>query len=312
MATIISTDIKVYEGTTTSGTQVGSTITKQGSPSTVNLNSTELGVALDPGEQYCVVARCSNDESYTTDWTQPYAFKTLIFAEIVTLTGGNASISPELSFTYNGQVLTNSECGVYVSTSPTGTNATKITAQDEEEAEHGWTITSGLSENTTYYVIPYVIDDLGREYKGDWAEAEQISTGYANPTVTISNVATTYNSISGNFSVATNTTLSSVYIDLWETGGQTHYRINKSNVTGTQTFTITNGDTDDSPTPQTIVINPSTEYRITVYATNTGGGTGSAMATATTAAQSTATISITSITGITPTSAVANLSYSTT
>ena len=311
MATIVSTELKVYTGTTTSGTQVGSTITKQGSPATVNLNSTELGVALSAGTQYCVVARCQNDESFVTDWTNPYAFKTLIYAEILTLNGGNGHLNPELQFTYdtNNQDIYITECGVYVSTSPTGTSATRIAAPSQEDAEQGWTI-STLQENTTYYVVPFVVDQDNREYMGDWADAESASTGYNVPTLTISNVATTYNSISGNVAVATNDTVSAVYATIVPTGGGTSHTINLTAATGTQTWTITDGDTDRDG--NTITINSSTEYRITIYATNTHGGTGSAQATATTAAQSTATIAITSITGITPTSAVANLSYSTT
>lgn len=308
MATITQTTLQVFAGTTASGTQVGNNVVVQGSPATVTLDSTALGVALSAGEQYCVRAKCINDEQYETDYTAVYPFKTLIYAEITNITGGSGIISPELTFKYNRNVLTNSECGVYVSTNASGTNATKIAASDEQQAGQGWEITS-LSENTTYYVIPYVVDDLGREYKGAWAEAETVSTGYNAPTVTITNTATTYNSVSGNLSVTTNDTVSSVYIDLWATGGGTHYRINKTATTGNQNFTITNGDTDNSSTPQTIVINPNTEYRITVYAANTHGGTGSAQATVTTASQSTATIAITSITGVTPFAATVNLSY---
>lgn len=310
MATIVSTTLQVFAGTTASGTQIGSNIVQQGSPATVNLSNATLGAALSPGEQYCVRAKCINDEQYETDWTAPYAFKTLIFTEIRTITGGNCSISPELDFTYNNQVLTNSECGIYISTNASGTNATKIAAPDEETAEQGWVITSGIAENTTYYVIPYVIDDLNREYKGDWAEAESINSGYAVPVVTISNTATTYNSITGNINVTTNDTISNVYLDVWPTGGGASHRINLTATTGLQTFSITDGDTDYQG--NTIHINSSTEYRITVYAVNTSGGTGSAMATVTTAAQAQATISITSVTGITPTSAVVNLAYGTT
>lgn len=308
MATIISTEIKVYEGTTTAGQQVGNTITDStsGGPSSVNLNYSTLGAYMDAGEQYCVVARCTNDESYTSDWTSPYPFKTLILAELSSLTGGVGMLNPEMSFTYNSNVLSVTDCGVYVSTSASGSNAQKISASDEQEAEQGWQIT-GLNENTTYYVIPFVIDDLGREYKDEWSNAETANTGYLAPTVTISNTVTTYNSISGNLSVSTNDTLSSVYIDLWATGGQTHYRINKSATTGLQTFTITDGDTDANS--QTIVISPNTEYRITVYATNTSGGTGSAIATVTTQQQSTATIAITGVDQVTPTSARVLLSY---
>ena len=308
MATIISTEIKVYEGTTTAGQQVGNTITDStsGGPSSVNLNYSTLGAYMNAGEQYCVVARCTNDESYTSDWTSPYPFRTLILAELVTVSGGNGTISPEMSFTYNNQVLSVSDCGVYVSTSASGSNAQKISAGDEQQAGQGWVIT-GLTEATTYYVIPYVEDDLGREYRGDWSDAETANTGYAAPTVTVTNLATTYNSISGNLSVSTNDTLSSVYIDISATGGGPHYRINKTATTGTQTFSITDGDLDYQGNP--ISIASSTEYRIVVYATNTSGGTGNGQGIATTAAQSTATISITGITNITPTSAVVNLSY---
>jgi len=308
MATIISTELKVYTGTTTAGTQVGNTITDStsGGPSSVNLNNSTLGAYLSAGEQYCVVARCTNDESYTTDWTSPYPFKTLILAEIVTMTGGSGSISPEMSFTYNSNVLTVSECGVYISTNPSGAGAVKKAASDEQDAGQGWHIT-GLTENTTYYAVPFVKDNLNREYVGAWSNASTANTGYNAPAVTISNTTTTYNSVSGNLSVSTNDTLSSVYIDVWPTGGQTHYRVNKTATTGNQNFTITNGDTDSNGV--TIVINPSTEIRLTVYATNTSGGSGSAVATVTTAAQSQATISITGIQDVTPNSAVVSLSY---
>lgn len=308
MATIISTELKVYTGTTTAGTQVGNTITDStsGGPSSVNLNNSTLGANLSAGEQYCVVARCTNDESYTTDWTSPYPFKTLILAEINTMTGGSGSISPEMSFTYNSNVLTVSECGVYISTNSSGAGAVKKAASDEQDAGQGWQIT-GLTENTTYYAVPFVKDNLNREYVGAWSAAESANTGYNAPAVTISNTATTYNSVSGNLSVSTNDTLSSVYIDVWPTGGQTHYRVNKTATTGNQNFTITNGDIDSNG--QTIVINPSTEIRLTVYATNTSGGSGSAMATVTTAAQSQATISITGVQDVTPNSAVVSLSY---
>lgn len=310
MATILLTELKCFLGTTTSGTQIGSTISDatQGGPSSVALNNSTLGASLSPGEQYCVTARCTNDESYTSSWTDPYPFKTLILAELSTLTGGAGNLSPELTFTYNRNVISVQSCGVYVSTNAGGANATKITAADEQQAESGWTISS-LSENTLYYAIPFVIDDLGREYTDSWSNAETANTSYSAPTVTVSNLASTYNSISGNLSVSTNDTLSSVYIDLWPTGGVTHYKINKSAVTGSQSFTITNGDTDSSSTPQTIVINPSTEYRITVYAVNTSGATGSGQGTITTAAQSHETIAITGIQDVTPTSAVVTLSY---
>lgn len=308
MATIISTELKVYAGTNTSGSQIGSTITDStsGGPSTVNLNLSTLGVNLQPGHQYCVIARCSNNESYTTEWTSPYAFKTLILAEIVTISGGNSSVSPELSFTYDNLVLTNAECGVYLSTNASGSNAVKYTAADEQGASQGWIIT-GLAENTTYYAVPYVIDDLGREYRGDWAEAETVNTGYANPTVTISNVATTYNSITGNVLVTSNDTISNVVLRIQPSGGGSIQYKTLTAQTGTQTWSVTNGDLDNYSNP--IVINPSTEYRIQIDATGSNSGTGSANVAATTHQQSTGTIAITGIDQITPSSARVLLSY---
>ena len=305
--TITQTEVKVYQGTTTSGSQVGSTITKVGSPSSVNLDTTELGVALQAGRQYCAVARCTNSDGYTTDWTAAYPFKTLILAEINDLQGGNGAISPEILCTYDGQVISVASCGVYLSTNASGAGATKYST-DEQDAAQGWII-NGLTENTTYYAVPFVIDNLNREYVGDWSEADSANTSYAAPTVTVTNLVATSSSISGNLNVSTNDTLSSVYIDVWNTGGSTHYRINKTATTGQQSFTVSNGDLDQSGA--TIVISPSTEYRITVYAVNTSGATGSGQATVTTASQVTSTISITGIGTITPTSAVASLTYGT-
>ena len=304
MATIISTDVQVFSGTTAT-TQVGSTITSQGSPASVNMDYSTLGAYLSAGSQFCVRARCTNDEGFTSDWTAVYPFKTLIYTEIQTLQGGAGKLSPELTFTYNSNALSVQSCGVYVSTSASGVNPTKFTT-DEQGAGQGFDL-NGLQEDTLYYVIPWVMDNLNREYKPDWSAAESANTGFLAPTITVSNLSSTYNSISGNFSIATNDTLQTVYVDLWDQVGSTHYRFDKSLTTGTQSFTLTNGDTDSNGL--TVVINPNTEYRITVYARNTSGATGSAVGTVTTAQQTTSTISISGVTDIEPQSATVLLSY---
>lgn len=304
---IISTDLKVYRGTTTSGSQVGNTISVQGSPSSVNMDYSTLGTNLNPGDQYCVVARCTNDESYVTEWTSPYPFKTLIFTEILSVSARQNILTPVLDFTYNSEVLRVSECGVYYSTSASGTSATKSAASDEQEAGRGFDLT-GLRENTRYYLIPYVIDDLGREYKGDWVDAESSITGYAAPTVVISNVATTSNAITGNVDITTNDTLASVYAVVTPTGGGSNQTVALANTTGLQTLSLVSGITP-LVGGGTLVLNPSTEYRITVTATNTSGGSGNATVTATTASQSTSSIAITGITNIGVHSATVNLAY---
>lgn len=303
--TITSTDVKVHAGTTASGSQIGSTITTQGSPSTVNLDSTTLGVALQAGHQYCVVARCTNSDGYVSPWTTAYTFKTLIYAEITTLSGGQGTISPELSFSYDHNAISVQSCGVYLSKNQSGANATKYTT-DEQGAGQGWVI-DNLDENTTYYAIPFVIDNLNREYAGDWAEAESANTGYAAPEVVITNVATTYNTITGNVAISTNDTLRSVTLQIIATGGGSYQYKTLTATTGTQTWSVADGDLDNQGNP--ITINPSTEYQIKIEAINTGGGSGFAQVVATTQQQTTSTISITGITNITPTSAVATLSY---
>lgn len=305
--TITSTELKVFSGTTTT-TQVGNTITVQGSPATIAMDVSTLGVALAPGSQYCATARCTNSEQYTTPWTSPaYPFKTLILAEFTELTGGCGNLSPEMMFTYDPNVLSVSECGIYVSTNASGSNATKIACTGgEEEAEQGWLV-STLAENTTYYCCPYVIDSDGREFKDDWSNAESANTSYKAPVISLSNIATTYNSVSGNTSIATNDTLSGAYVTLQAVGGGTVYRKNLTASTGTQNFSFTDGDTDANGV--TVSILPSMEYRLVCYGANSSGCSGNGTGTATTPAQAQATISITSISNITPTSATANLSF---
>lgn len=305
MATIISTDVQVFSGTTAT-TQVGQTITSVGSPASVNLDVSTLGLALSPGSQYCARARCTNDEQYTTAWTSPYTFKTLILAELTNLTGGCGNLNPEGTLTYDSNVLSVNDVGVYVSTNASGTNATKISAHDSQAFGQGFVIET-LAENTTYYVVPYCVDSDGREFVESWLNAESANTSYKPPVISLSNIATTYNGITANAHIATNDTLSGAYVTLQATGGGTVYRKNLSNTVGTQTISFTDGDTDYQG--NTITINSSTEYRIVVYGTNTSGCNGNGTATATTAAQAQASIAITSITGITPTSATVNLSY---
>ena len=313
MATIVSTELKVYAGTTASGSQIGNTITDltSGGPTHINIDYAHLGAYLSPGEQYCAVVRCTNDEAYTTSWVPdpPYPFKTHILPEIVTVSNGCGRLYVDMSYTYNPQVITNRECGVYVSTNASGANAQRIATNNEQETTQSWELT-GLLEHQDYYLIPFVVDDIG-EWAPQWSEAEgPINTLYKAPTFTFpSEPTTTYNSISVSFNVSTNDTLSSVYVTLQPTGGGAAYRINRTATTGNHSFTITNGQTDDSNPSQTIVINPSTEYRIRFYAVNTSGCTGNDQKTVTTSSQATETITITSISNIEPTSARANLSY---
>lgn len=308
MAVIVSTSVSVYTGTSSStGTQVGQTITRSGNPPWIDLNISTLGVNLLPGSQYCVKATCINDDQYTAE-SNDHQFKTKILAELVSVTGGHSNIRPTMLFTYDTHVISVTDCGVYVSTSADGTNAQKYSATDEHTAVSGWNIP--VNENTTYYVVPFVVDDVdnGREYRGEWSSAVQVSSGYADPIVTISNTTTTYNNISGNVTVTSNTTISSVVLQIQGTAqGSPVYTKTITAQTGTQNFSITNGDLDDNNTP--IVIQQSTEYRITATATDGTGQTGTHSVTAMTKSQSTSTINIDTVDPITPTTARVNLIY---
>lgn len=311
MAQITQTTLQLYKGIDASGEKVGNDIVDNtaGGPQTINLNYETLGAHLDAGDQYFVRAKALNDEGYESEWGEPgseQTFKTLILAEIISISGSNGVLNAELSFTYNSDVLSISDCGVYVSTTAGGTDEQRISAGDEQTAEQ-WQITT-LEENTTYYVIPFVRDNEEREYRPEWTDAEQVNTGYAAPVVSISNIETTYNSLSGNVTVTTSDTLQSVKLSIIPTGGGSYQYKTLTAQTGMQQWSITNGDTDDEG--NTITINPSTEYRISINAVNTSGGSGSDEKTATTEQQATSTITITSVVP-SATTATVNLSYGT-
>lgn len=302
---IVSTEIQVHSGTSTSQ-QVGSTITLQGSPTDVNLDYSTLGAYLSAGSQYNCRARCTNSESVTTEWTQPYFFKTLILAELTSLTGGCGKLFPEGELTYDSGVLGVAECGVYISTNASGAGAVKYAASDSQEFGQGWELTT-LNENTTYYVVPFCTDTDGRTYIAPWSDAEQANTSYKAPVVLISNIATTYNSVSGTVAATTNDTVGSAYVTLQSSGGGTVWRKNLTASTTSQPFSFTDGETDDNGV--TISIAESTEYRVVCYFANASGCSGNAVTTATTAQRQTSTIAIGGIDNITPNSAVAHLLY---
>lgn len=311
MAEITQTTLQLYKGLDASGEKVGNDIVDNtaGGPTTINLNYETLGAHLDAGDQYFVRAKALNDEGYESEWGEPgsyQTFKTLILAEIISISGSNGVLNAELSFTYNSDVLSIRDCGVYVSTTAGGTDEQRISAGDEQTAEQ-WQITT-LEENTTYYVIPFVRDNEEREYRPEWTDAEQVNTGYAAPVVSISNIETTYNSLSGNVTVTTSDTLQSVKLRIIPAGGGSYQYKTLNAQTGMQQWSITNGDTDDEG--NTITINPSTEYKISINAVNTSGGSGSDEKTATTEQQATSTIMITSVVP-SATSATVNLDYNT-
>lgn len=304
---ILSTELEVYSGASGpfDGEKIGVSIIKTGSPATVTIDYEALSAYLEPGEQYSVRARCTNSDSYTTDWTSPYAFKTLIECALEDLDYEGNKVKSTLSFNYNSEVVTIASCGVYISTNASGTGATKYTAADVQDALDGFLVS--MVENTNYYVIPFVIDNLNREFAPAWTEAQSITTGYNAPVVTITGITTTYDTISGQINVQSSDNISDITMSIQAAGGGTKYYFDKTAQTGVQSFTFTNGMQDSEG--HTVIINPSTTYTIECTAINETGGHTTATAEATTAQQSTSTIAITSISDVGPYSAVVNLSY---
>lgn len=336
---ITTTELEVYSGNAV-GTLVGTKITKSGSPSSINLNSTELGVALQPGHQYCARARVYNTDLVWSDWTtinSASTFITLILAEFYSA-GGSAfegscgKLSPAIRCTKDVSVIQTSDVGVYLSTSADGSNAIKVsagTSDPEQAAGQGWEISAIggnlLAENTIYYAVPYVVDSLGREYVGDWSnDAESANSGYRPPVISMSNKVTTVNSLSASLNVTTNGTLNSIIVYVKSTSEQHYHPFTLPTQTGLQNFTIADGDTDDNG--NTISIAESTEYHVYVNAWNrratAGGGYENdcpsryPLANATpnyeafiTQAAVAGYVRIDSISNITPNSAVCNLSY---
>lgn len=284
----------------------------------MNSDPTSLGVDLAPGTQYCARARCTNSDQYTTDWTADHTFRTLILAELDSVTVGCESVNVVGDLTYDHQDpnIGVTQCGLYVSTTAGGTNPTKITIPEQSfDDAQGYDITT-LNEHTTYYAVPFVLDQDNREYVGEWVNAETFTTKYNAPVITpVGNITTTYNRISGSIDIASSdSTVTNVHLTIVPSGGGTAWTLNLTNAKGTQTFSITNGDPATSSTPagqNTIVINPSTTYTIRFYATNgeTGGCTGNYLVTATTTQQEQSEIDIINFTNVGTTSACASMWY---
>lgn len=301
-ATIIQSEVAIYSDSACT-TRVGNTIVTNSAATAITADINSLGVTLAGGTNYWAKARCTNSESYVSAWTDAYNFKTLIDVSINSITGiGSNNCDIDASAIYSNAVSV-SEIGYKYSTSADGSNAVTVQCPDQQAWEQ-YTLT-GLQEHTTYYIIPYVLDNLNRSYQPSWDSAEQITTTYAPATATINSNTTTYNSITTNVTLASTTSITNAYVTIQAEGG-TLYKFDLTNTTGAQSVTFTDGATDSNGT--TISISPNTTYTVVCSVTNSAG-TATATGTATTAAQQVSAVEISSITNITPNSATINLSF---
>lgn len=312
----IQTQVAVYLGTTSAGTQVGNTITKSGEPEYVNLNSTELGVALSPGTQYHVEARVQSQDEVWSNWVGR-DFQTKILAVLNrAITGCGASIYVNGTLTYdtNNPNISVDECGVCISTNASGAGAVDYPISEADFTDSGQDAAiTGLNENTTYYVVPYVENQDGVRYQDEWSNAITVTTLYNAPTVELSQPTATYNSISGSVLVSTHdASVTNTRVTIQQAiGGGTSWTKLLQDITTLQNFTLVDGQSMDYPSGSQLVIQDNTQYRITVYSTNgqTGGCEGHDSKVVTTPQAQGQTIYIQEIVNIEPTSATVHLLY---
>lgn len=341
--TITSTELEVYKGTTV---VVGNRVqqkTESGSPATVNIGNASMGDtnALYPGTQYSVRARCTNSESYTSDWTSLYPFKTLISIAWAENQGGNPDVTLHQingewhlgvgdytviddgtddgttagSICYDSNAMSLDAIYVYVNTTNNFSTAVRLTS-DAQAMGQGYTITNTmlsaagaqftLQENSTYYVWLGVTDDAQTAARTYTTSSASVTSGYAAPVISLTNPTHTYNSVGVTATITSTETLTSVTATVVPTGGGTTYTLAGS-TSSPQTFTFTDGATDANG--NTIVINPSTEYRLTVTVVTPTHPSTSNYTNITTDSQAVSSIAITSITNVTPASATVNLTY---
>lgn len=314
--TITDTYLEVHVGTTASGNLVGSQVHKSEQVATIDLDDTELGVDLNPGTRYCAIAKCKNSENVESAWCQPVPFQTLILAELTRVDvncGGSLTATGTLTYDTLDNVVQVAHCGIRFSKNSNGSNYTEADDGDGRDfTTQGMQAGSNLDEHTTYYIVPFATDQLGQTYVGDWAYATTVTTLYNAPTITISSTTHTYNSVGGTVVLNSSDSLKSnyCYIEVGTSGGTNYKKLLSTSKGTAQSFSFADGDTDANG--NTVVINSNTQYNIRVTAfNNETNGCHSSETTSVTTDQVQNTITISSIDTITPTSAVAHLSYAT-
>ena len=344
MATITSTTLEVYKGTSVIPGNLYLQKTEQGSPASISIGSLSLGGndCLMPGSQYSVRARCTNSESYTSDWTALYPFKSLIaiswaerpgtgqpdvglnqnsgewrlyVGDYTVYDDGSEDGSTSGVIAYDTNAMSLDAVYVYVGTTNNISSAVRLTTDAQAIGQGYYVNNSMLSQagaqftfqgNSTYYVWLGVTDDAQTASRTYTTSSVSVTSGAAAPVVTITNPTHTYNSVGATVNATSSETISSITATLTPTGGGTIYTKNLS-TSSPQTVTFADGDTDAGG--NTVSITPNTEYRLTIAVVTPSHPSTTASTNITTDAQAVSTLAITSITNVTPSSATVNLTY---
>lgn len=239
---IVQSVVRVYDDQLK--TTLITSVTTQGASTAIIVNN------LDEGTEYWATAQVTDDGALTSNESSPFRFYTLPDVEYHTApSAGTDSISAQLDAVTNDVVV--NRFGLVYDTSSTFNNPTYY-----DEPQGGLQIT-GLTQNTTYYVRPYVIDEFGRRWINTTLTTS-VTTSYAVPTVAWSGSSTVgVTTWSQDVSVTSDIALTSVYAEYTPTGGSTQTQ-NLTATTGTQTVSLTGLD-------------PNTTYSIVVKAVSASG-----------------------------------------
>lgn len=220
---------------------------------------------LTAGTEYYVTAQVTDDGGLTSLESPQYDFYTLPDVEYFSApTASATSIGAQLTGITNDVAI--DYYGLAYDTSSSFNNPSYTTP-----AQQGAVDINGLSEHTTYYVRPYVIDEFGRR----WVNTDQrsVTTSYSVPVIAWSGSPTVGSeTFSASVNITSTTNITNAYVQYTPQGGSAQtYALSAS--TGTQSFTLTG-------------LTPNTNYQIRVYATNSGGSGTSTVLNVTTSAAS--------------------------
>lgn len=308
MAEITSTEVKVYLKTKSDSTLVG-TITLDGEQASVFMGLSTLGKNLNPGSKHYAEARCTNSDSFTSEWSNLFPFTTLIKGIINSLTvESDMVVVDDFELEYDDEDITPATIYLEYSEYATGQDAVELEYRDLT-AVSGAKIT--LGQNKTYYFNWKVLDSEERTSQGDWTNAYQIFVPFIKPVIAVDEVGSKLDAVSTTFRVTSSDVLSVKEVGLRLAGSETTlYVYDMQNFTdgSLQSMTFTTGATDRDG--NTIEILPNTTYELVYEATNSAGTT-VVTQTTTTPAQAESSVTITGVSDITTNSATVNLTYGT-
>ena len=239
---IVQSVIKVYKDKLM--TNLITTQTTSGDSTDITISS------LSVGSEYWATVTVTDSIGGTSDESAPFRFYTLCDVEFVSgPTAGVNYITAQLRGLTND--VTVARCGLIYSTDSSFTDAVSV------DESRGGVLISNLLENTTYYLMPFVVDTMGRRWVNQ-SLVTTATTGLSIPEITWSGISAVGSTVfDSSVKIASSSALTSVYATITPVGG-TSQTVSLANTVGVQSVHIDN-------------LKPSTEYTIYVTAVNSAG-----------------------------------------